>query len=72
MTAEIEIALITLAGTIISGCFSVWTANRLINYRLAELEKKVDKHNNLIDRTYQLEKNVALLQEEIEEKSLTK
>lgn len=69
MTAEIEIALITLAGTIISGCFGVWTANRLINYRLTELEKKVDKHNNLIDRTYQLEKNVALLQEAIEEKS---
>lgn len=69
MTAEIEIALITLAGTIVSGCFGVWTANRLINYRLTELEKKVDKHNNLIDRTYQLEKNVALLQEAIEEKS---
>ena len=69
MTAEIEVALITLAGTIVSGCFGVWTANRLINYRLTELEKKVDKHNNLIDRTYQLEKNVALLQEAIEEKS---
>ena len=35
---------------------------------MEELKKKVDKHNNLIDRTYQLEKNVALLQEEIEEK----
>ena len=69
MTAEIEVALITLAGTIVSGCFGVWTANRLINNRLTELEKKVDKHNNLIDRTYQLEKNVALLQEAIEEKS---
>lgn len=69
MTVEIEIALITLAGTIVSGCFGVWTANRLVNYRLAELEKKVDKHNNLIDRTYELEKNVALLREAIEEKS---
>ena len=69
MTAEIEIALITLVGTIVSGCFGVWTANRLVNYRLAELEKKVDKHNNLIDRTYELEKNVALLREAIEEKS---
>ena len=67
MTAEIEIALITLAGTIISGCFSVWTANRLINYRLAELEKKVDKHNNLIDRMYKAESNIELIQEEMEQ-----
>lgn len=47
-----------------------WIANRkstaLIEYRLKELEEKVNKHNNLIERTYQLEKEVALIQEEIE------
>lgn len=46
-----------------------WIANRkstaLIEYRLKELEKKVNKHNNLIERTYQLEKQVAIIQEEI-------
>lgn len=48
-----------------------WIANRksmaLIEYRLKELEEKVNKHNNLIERTYQLEKEVAILQEEIKE-----
>ena len=37
----------------------------LISYRLEQLEKKVDKHNNLIDRTYELEKKVDLHSEKI-------
>ena len=48
-----------------------WIANRkstaLIEHRLKELEEKVNKHNNLIERTYQLEKQVAIIQEEIKE-----
>lgn len=48
-----------------------WIANRknmaLIEYRLKQLEEKVNKHNNLIERTYQLEKQVAIIQEEIKE-----
>lgn len=37
----------------------------LISYRLEELEKKVDKHNNLIERTYELEKVTTQMQEKI-------
>lgn len=48
-----------------------WIANRkstaLIEYRLKQLEEKVNKHNNLIERTYHLEKQVAIIQEEIKE-----
>ena len=40
---------------------------KLKEYRLKELEEKVNKHNNLIERTYQLEKQVAIIQEEIKE-----
>ena len=32
----------------------------LIEYRLDELEKKVDKHNNLIERMYACERNIDL------------
>lgn len=43
------------------------TANRkdnaLVRYRIDELDKKVNKHNNLIERTYDLEKRVAILEE---------
>lgn len=35
----------------------------LISYRLEQLESKVDKHNNLIARTYELERKTAVLEE---------
>lgn len=35
----------------------------LISYRLEELERKVDKHNTLIERTYALERRVDVLEE---------
>ena len=37
----------------------------LIEYKLEELTKKVDKHNNLIERTYELEKEARLHDEQI-------
>ena len=37
----------------------------LLEYRLQELEKKVDKHNNLVERTYELEKNAAVVSREL-------
>lgn len=53
--------LITLAGVIITCLF---THSKTI-YRIEQLEKKQDKYNNVIARTYELEKNVAVLKEEI-------
>ena len=37
----------------------------LISYRLAQLEAKVDKHNNLIERTYELERRADVMEEKI-------
>ena len=37
----------------------------LLEYRLLELEKKVDKHNNLVERTYELEKTSAVMKKEM-------
>ena len=39
--------------------------NALILYRINELEKKQDKHNNLIERTYRLEEQAAIHEEKI-------
>lgn len=39
--------------------------NRLIVYRLEQLETKVDKHNNVIERVYQLEKDADVIKEQI-------
>lgn len=37
----------------------------LIEYKISELSKNVEKHNNVIERTYALEKDVDLLKEKI-------
>ena len=37
----------------------------MIDYKLSELTKRVDKHNNVIERTYQLEKQTELQEEKI-------
>lgn len=63
----IIIAIIGFLGTLAGSYFSNKKNMALIEYRLKQLEEKVNKHNNLIERTYQLEKEVAILQEEIKE-----
>lgn len=54
-------SLISLAGIIITAIIT----NSLVSYRVGQLEKKVDKHNNVIERTYSLESKVELLEKEI-------
>lgn len=63
----IIVAIITLVGTISSGVLSAVISNNLIKHRVEQLEKKVDKHNNLIDRMYKVEPNIKLIQEEVEQ-----
>lgn len=60
---EIIVALIGLLGSAIGSTFGIAVNSKLTQYRLHELEKRVDKHNNLIERTYALEER-SLLQEE--------
>ena len=62
----IIVAIIALIGTISSGVLSAVISNNLIKYRVEQLEKKVDKHNNLIDRMYKAESSIKVMKEEIE------
>lgn len=50
-------ALGTLAGIVIN--------TKLTNYRIEQLEKKQDKHNQVIERVYHLEQHDAVVDEEI-------
>lgn len=52
---EIIVALLGFAGTLLGSLLGVVTAQKLTQYRLAQLEDKVNKHNNLIERTFKLE-----------------
>lgn len=59
--SEIIIALSAFLGTLIGALASA----RLTQYRLKKLEEKVDAHNKVIERTYRLEEQTALLDERI-------
>lgn len=61
MQSEIIVALLSLAGTFI-GTFS---GIKLMSYRIEQLERKVEKHNNVVERQYNIEKITAVLSEEI-------
>jgi len=64
--------VIAVISAVITGLFSLWgvyAANRksqaLIAYRLEQLEKKVDKHNSVVERTFILEGDVRELQHDV-------
>lgn len=63
MTEAIIVALLGLAGTLAGSYLANRKSTALIAYRLEQLEQKVSKHNNLVERTYALEESVALLEE---------
>ena len=65
MNSDITVALLSLAGTCIGSVVGILTANKLTNYRIEQLEKKVEKHNQVIDRVYKLEQRDAVVEEEI-------
>lgn len=55
MHDAIIVALLGFAGTLTGSLFGVLAAQKLTQYRLAQLEEKVNKHNNLVERTFRLE-----------------
>lgn len=67
MTETIIVAILALVGTLVGSLGGILAANKLVNYRLQQLEKKVDKHNQVIERVFNLEKEEGILETEIDE-----
>lgn len=65
MTSEIVVALLSFAGTLFGSVAGIMAANKLTIYRVEQLEKKVDKHNNLIDRMYKAETRLGIIENDI-------
>ena len=65
MTDTIIVAVLSLVGTLIGSIAGIMTANKLTTYRIEQLEKKVEKHNNVIERVYKIEQHEAVVDEEI-------
>ena len=65
MPENIAVALIAFGGTLVGTFGGIITSSRLTNYRIQQLEKKVDKHNTLVERTFRLEETCSVLGEKI-------
>lgn len=63
--SSIGVAIIALIGTLTGSYLSNRKSQILIAYRLEQLEKKVDKHNSVIERTFKLEETEAVQNEQI-------
>lgn len=60
VSPEIIVAALALVGTLLGSFGGIMAANKLTNYRIQQLEKKVDEHNIVIKRTYVLEEQMKV------------
>ena len=63
--SEVITAALSLVGTSVGTLGGIALSSNLTNYRIEQLEKKVEKHNNLITRTYKLEPEFAVMDERV-------
>lgn len=63
----IIVAALAMIGTILGSWMGVRESNRMVNFRLDALEKKVEKHNNVVERTAILERDLKTAYRLIEE-----
>lgn len=63
MSPESLIALLAFLGTCLGSLCGVMASNKLTLHRILQLEKKVEKHNNLMERLYKVEEKVELMEE---------
>lgn len=67
MSAEIVVALIGLGGSAIGSLIGIFANSKIIDYRLGAIERKLDEHNQLIDRMYKAEKKIEVLEVKVDD-----
>lgn len=67
MTEGIIVGVLSLIGTLAGTYFANRKSSALIAYRLELLEKKVGKHNSVVERTFKLEEQTAVIEEKIKD-----
>lgn len=73
MDSEVIVGFLSLAGTLLGTFTGILTSTKLINYRIEQLEKKVEKHNSVVERTAIIEQDLKTVWHNIDElKSETK
>lgn len=62
---ELAVAVLAFLGTVVGSIAGILTANKLTNYRIEQLEKKVEKHNSVVEKMYGLESRTDVLEEKV-------
>lgn len=65
MPDAVFVAVLSLVGTLGGSLLGILAANKLTNYRIEQLEQKVQKHNNIVERTFKLEGQMTEVAHEI-------
>lgn len=70
MTDTVIIAIISFLGTVLGTFGGIVTSGKLTNYRLEQLEKKVDAHNNFAVKIPVLEEQIKSIGERLEKENV--
>lgn len=65
MNTEIICGMLALVGSLAGTFAGIVVSNNKTLYRIEQLEKKVEKHNNVLERVYKLEQKEAVVDEKI-------
>lgn len=67
MNNDFIVALLSLAGTVVGSFGGIIVSSKLTNYRIEQLEKKVDKHNNFAEKIPILTAKIDMISQRMEE-----
>lgn len=67
MSPEEIMAAVSLVGSLIGTLSGIVISNKLTMYRIEQLEKKVEKHNNVVERTALVEKDLKAVWHNVDE-----
>ena len=67
MATDIVVAVIAFAGTALGTFGGILTSSKLTNYRIQQLEKKVDEHNNFARRVPVIEEQIEVINHRIQD-----
>lgn len=67
MSSEVFVALLSLAGTLLGTLGGILASSKLTNYRLSQLEQKVDRHNSFGERIPVLEEKMKVVNHRLDD-----
>ena len=67
MPTDIVVAIIAFAGTALGTYGGILTSSKMTNYRIQQLEKKVDEHNNFARRVPVIEEQIKVINHRIQD-----